>query len=115
MEMRPRREPNYFAVQGISLIAVTSYAMVGDREKSLAAGCNGYIEKPINPETFSAEVERFCPPRDKPRETRPATPYDFLPPVAEGADPGGFDLNSAVFFAAKEHSAAEPPKLDQTG
>lgn len=43
------------------IIAVTSYAMVGDREKSLAAGCNGYIEKPINPETFTAEITAFDP------------------------------------------------------
>ncbi len=34
------------------IIAVTSYAMEGDREKILAAGANGYIEKPINPDTF---------------------------------------------------------------
>lgn len=40
------------------IIAVTSYAMPGDREKALAAGCNGYIEKPINPDTFVAELER---------------------------------------------------------
>ena len=46
----------------IPIIAVTSYAMVGDREKSLAAGCNGYIEKPINPETFVAEIARFGSP-----------------------------------------------------
>ena len=45
----------------IPIVAVTSYAMVGDREKSLAAGCNGYVEKPINPETFVAEVTRFLP------------------------------------------------------
>jgi two-component system cell cycle response regulator DivK len=40
------------------IIAVTSYAMAGDREKALAAGCTGYIEKPIDPETFVAEMER---------------------------------------------------------
>lgn len=41
------------------IIAVTSYAMVGDREKCLEAGCNGYIEKPINPETFVEEIEQY--------------------------------------------------------
>ncbi|MGN6582062.1 MAG: response regulator [Bordetella sp.] len=41
------------------IIAVTSYAMAGDRERCLAAGCDGYIEKPINPETFVTEIERF--------------------------------------------------------
>ncbi len=43
------------------IVAVTSYAMPGDREKCLDAGCNGYIEKPINPDTFVAEIERFLP------------------------------------------------------
>jgi len=41
----------------VPIIAVTSYAMVGDREAVLDAGCNGYIEKPINPETFMDEIE----------------------------------------------------------
>lgn len=42
------------------IIAVTSYAMAGDREKAMEAGCNGYIEKPIDPDTFVAEIERFA-------------------------------------------------------
>ncbi|MDP9001469.1 MAG: response regulator [Myxococcota bacterium] len=46
------------ALQKTPIVAVTSYAMPGDREKALAAGCTGYIEKPINPETFVAEMER---------------------------------------------------------
>jgi CheY-like chemotaxis protein len=42
----------------IPIVAVTSYAMAGDREKTLAAGCCGYIEKPINPDTFMQQVEQ---------------------------------------------------------
>jgi two-component system cell cycle response regulator DivK len=40
----------------IPIVAVTSYAMAGDRERVLAAGCRGYIEKPINPQTFMQEI-----------------------------------------------------------
>jgi two-component system cell cycle response regulator DivK len=47
------------AVKDIPIVAVTSYAMPGDREKCLAAGAEGYIEKPIDPETFVTEVERY--------------------------------------------------------
>lgn len=43
----------------IPIVAVTSYAMVGDRESALAAGCTGYIEKPINPDTFMEEVVSY--------------------------------------------------------
>ncbi len=40
----------------IPVVAVTSYAMKGDREKALAAGCAGYITKPIDKDTFVREV-----------------------------------------------------------
>ncbi len=43
----------------VPIIAVTSYAMAGDREKALEAGCVGYIEKPINPDTFVHQVEQY--------------------------------------------------------
>ncbi|MBN1662983.1 MAG: response regulator [Deltaproteobacteria bacterium] len=41
------------------IIAVTSYAMPGDKEKALESGCKGYIEKPIDPETFVLQVENY--------------------------------------------------------
>ena len=48
----------------VPLVAVTSYAMAGDREKALACGFAGYIEKPISTETFVAEIEQFLPRRE---------------------------------------------------
>lgn len=44
---------------GIPLIAVTAYAMVGDRDKVLAAGFQGYLTKPIDPRAFVSELEQF--------------------------------------------------------
>lgn len=43
----------------IPIIAVTSFAMVGDKEKALAAGCSAYMEKPIDPASFVKMLERF--------------------------------------------------------
>ena len=48
---------------GIPIIAVTSYAMPGDREKSLAAGCNAHIEKPIDPDAFLDQISGYLPAR----------------------------------------------------
>lgn len=53
---RLRDEPE---LRHIPIVAVTSYAMAGDREKTLKAGCDGYIEKPIDPDTFVDEVARY--------------------------------------------------------
>ncbi len=47
------------ALADVPVLAVTSYAMAGDREEILAVGCTGYIEKPINPETFVDDVEEY--------------------------------------------------------
>jgi two-component system cell cycle response regulator DivK len=47
------------ALRSTPIIAVTSYVMVGDREKAIESGCDGYIEKPIDPLTFVEEVVRI--------------------------------------------------------
>lgn len=41
------------------IVALTSFAMTGDQERALAAGCSGYIEKPINPQTFIEDVKAY--------------------------------------------------------
>lgn len=48
------------------VVAVTSHAMPGDRERAFAAGCTGYIEKPIQPETFIDEIEAALSARGAP-------------------------------------------------
>ena len=45
----------------IPIVAVTSYAMVGDRDRAMISGCDGYIEKPIDPARFVGEIFRFLP------------------------------------------------------
>ncbi len=53
---RLRNDPD---LKETPIVAVTSYAMPGDRKKAIESGCTGYIEKPINPDTFMTEVEGY--------------------------------------------------------
>jgi CheY-like chemotaxis protein len=46
-------------LRSIPLIAVTALAMVGDRDRAIRAGFDGYLPKPIEPETFVRDVEQF--------------------------------------------------------
>lgn len=45
--------------KNLPIVAISSYAMPGDKQKAIKAGCTGYIEKPINPETIMDEINRF--------------------------------------------------------
>jgi CheY-like chemotaxis protein len=53
-----RKDPE---LRDTPIIAVTSYAMVGDREKALASGATDYIEKPIDPNTFVDQISKHLP------------------------------------------------------
>lgn len=43
----------------LTVVALTAYSMKGDRERILEAGCDGYISKPIDPETFVSQMEEY--------------------------------------------------------
>jgi len=45
----------------VPVIAVTAFSMAGDREKTLAAGFDEHISKPISPQHFVAQIEAFLP------------------------------------------------------
>jgi len=46
-------------LRSVPIIAVTSYALAGDEDKALAAGCDGYVTKPYSPRDLLAKV-RTC-------------------------------------------------------
>jgi two-component system, cell cycle response regulator len=63
----------------IPVVAVTALAMVGDRDRILAAGFDGYVAKPIAPETFVDELEKFLPVEKRVARDTIATPALNLP------------------------------------
>jgi CheY-like chemotaxis protein len=54
------------ATAAIPVVAVTAYAMKGDEERALAAGCDGYLPKPIDTNRLLELVSRFVRPRGAP-------------------------------------------------
>jgi two-component system cell cycle response regulator len=70
----------------IPVIAVTALAMVGDRDRIIAQGFDGYMSKPIIPETFVAQVETFIDPA---QYASVALPNTTLAPTEAVAEPAG--------------------------
>ena len=71
------------ALRHVPLLAVTAYAMVGDQEKILAAGFDGYVSKPVDPASLLATISRWL------KHTPPAHECDVSSPGPErtGAGP----------------------------
>ena len=49
------------ALRAIPIIAVTSYALSGDDQKALAAGCDAYVTKPFSPRALLAKIREYLP------------------------------------------------------
>lgn len=89
------------ALRAIPLVAVTALAMVGDRDKVLAAGFDGYIAKPIDPETFVRQAEAFLQPGQRaasqPEPLASAT-VDGPPPAKHTTITDGLALGADMFL-----------------
>jgi CheY-like chemotaxis protein len=63
------------ALRDTPVIAVTAYAMQGDRERTLVAGCDGYIAKPLDVDNFASQVAEFLHGKRERLEERQEGPF----------------------------------------
>ncbi|MGA7403093.1 MAG: response regulator [Candidatus Sulfotelmatobacter sp.] len=52
------------SLAGLPVVAVTAYAMRGDRERILSSGFDGYLSKPVDPSSLTKELDRLLTKRD---------------------------------------------------
>jgi CheY-like chemotaxis protein len=108
----------------IPIVAVTAHAMQGDRERALAAGCDGFLAKPIDEDRFAAEVASFLPApapataRARRRERPPAAPPGRILVVDDHPEVAEFlrtDLAEDGHLVRVATSAAEARSLLESG
>ena len=77
----------------LPIIAMTAHAMAGDEEKSIAAGMNGHVTKPIDPDQLFAALTKWIQPTGTRAPIRPAVATETVPQTTELPDSlPGFDL-----------------------
>ncbi len=93
------------------IIAITSNAMEGDRERTLAAGCDGYIRKPLEPEDFPNQIKKYLAGAREAlsEETQTATLKNYSEKLVENLEHHVRDLenkNAIIERQAKEMQEA---------
>jgi len=101
---------------GVPIIAMTAHSMVGDRERCLQAGMNGYISKPVEPEALARALDQWLPlPRDvfpgnaSSGAKLPGHRKDEVSPVP---DPAIWDKNSMMRRLLQDEDLAQLSMLN---
>ena len=82
---RLRADP---ATSGLRIVALTAYAMTGDEDKARAAGCDGYITKPIDTRTLPNVIAGYLARKSAPRQPAPADRISAsVTPITEASRP----------------------------
>jgi two-component system cell cycle response regulator DivK len=76
---RLRQDPS---LQGVIIVALSAYAMAAEKQNALAAGCDGYITKPINTRTFASAVRQYLDAPARPAVEESGSTHDQQPPPA---------------------------------
>ena len=87
-------------ISNVPIIAMTAHAMAGDEDKSLQAGMNGHVTKPIDPDQLFSTLQKWIQPGEKRTPTREADVSDAKAALTQKAPPlsalpdslPGFDL-----------------------
>jgi len=69
-----RRVRETSSLADLPVLAVTAYAMRGDREKGMSAGFDGYLSKPVNAKSLFAEMDRLLQPNGSRRRADASNP-----------------------------------------
>ena len=95
------------ATAQIPILAVTAHAMQGDRERALAAGCDGFLAKPIDEESFEPTLSPYLRRRDSRSIPRTEAVVPDIPAAAAGAATRG-----RVLVVDDQREVAEILRID---
>lgn len=97
--------------QQIPVIALTAYAMMGDREKAIAAGCNDYATKPVEFKQLLKTLRSFAPQPTSAGQDRPIVSQTIAPDLAPATTPAIADPSASIASESTPQNGSQPQAI----